>query len=75
MEVFITDSKNKRISFNIEKNDTISTLKNKIINKNKINGKINLLFGGEILEDDQIILDLDIENGNAITYLGEFIAG
>lgn len=75
MKVFITDSKNRRLCFDIEESDTVNTLKNKFKNKDNINKEVELLFNGNILENEQAISDLDIKNGDNIIYLGEFTAG
>lgn len=77
MKVFVIDTKNRRKIFIIESQEKIENLKKKIREKNGINNNTNitLLYGGNILEDNETIDDCDIEEGGAITYLGEFKGG
>lgn len=77
MKVFVIDTKNRRKIFIVESQEKIENLKTKIREKNGINNNTNitLLYGGNILEDNETIDEYDIEEGGAITYLGEFKGG
>ena len=75
MKIFVVDSKNTQIPFEINENDTVKTLKEKIKSKMGINKDIILHVNGEILEDDKQILDYDIEENSFVTYVTQFRAG
>ena len=75
MKVIIIDSKNNQSAINIMESETVLELKNQIRGKNKINGDIELLFNGVILNDNDYMYDLGISEGSTINYLGIFKAG
>lgn len=75
MKVIIVDSKNNQNAINIMESDTILELKNQIKKKNKITGDIELLFNGQIIQDNDNLFDLGISDGSQINYLGVFKAG
>ena len=75
MKIFISDSKNNIESLDIRENETIKSLKYRIINKHYITEVIQLIFNGNILEDEETISDCEIEEGDTIIYIGEFKAG
>ena len=75
MKLFIRDSQGKSNPINIMESDSVEELKKQIKNKNKINGEIELVFNGIMLEDSQSLSELDIKDGNTIDYLGQFSAG
>ena len=75
MKVIILDSKNNKKPINIMPSETVSELKNQIKGKNIVNGDIELLFNGRILNDDEFMMDLGISEGSIINYLGIFKAG
>ena len=75
MKVIIIDSKNNQSAINIMESESVSELKNQIRGKNKINGDIELLFNGVILNDNDYMYDLGISEGSTINYLGIFKAG
>lgn len=75
MKLFIRDSQGKSNPINIMESDSVEELKKQIKNKNKIDGEIELVFNGIMLEDSQSLSELDIKDGNTIDYLGQFSAG
>ena len=76
MRVIIIDSKFKEVAIDIDENNTIKEVKQKIINTLKMTHKeIMLAFNGESLEDDKLVSDYEIELNSKIVYLGKFIAG
>ena len=75
MRVFIIDSKNNSTPINIMESDSVSELKKQIKIKNKISDNIELLFNGNILNDNDNLADLEIVEGSTINYLGIFKAG
>lgn len=75
MKLLIRDSKGTSNPINIMESDTVKELKNQIKMKNQINGDIELIFNGIILEDLQSLAELEIKDGNTIDYLGQFNAG
>jgi hypothetical protein len=75
MRVFIIDSKNNSTPINIMESDSVSELKKQIKIKNKISDNIELLFNGNILNDNDNLADLEIVEGATINYLGIFKAG
>ena len=76
MKVFIVDSKNNKIPIEINLNDTVKNLKEKIKVKMGINDNIVLHINGQILDCETNILDdYDIEDGDTITVVMQFRAG
>lgn len=75
MKVIIVDSKNNKRPINIMESDSVSELKNQIKGKDIIVGDIELLFNGQILQDNDFMIDLGITEGSIINYLGIFKAG
>ena len=76
-KIFVIDTKNRRVIFEVNDNETIRNLKIKIKTKMGINNNndIDLLYGGDILHDDDRISECEIENLGVITYLGQFKGG
>ena len=75
MKIFTSDSKGVVESLDVQENETIQRLKDRIKNKFNITEDIELIFNGNILEDEETISDCEIKEGNTIMYLGEFKAG
>lgn len=75
MKLLIVDSKNVSKPINIMESETVSELKEQIKLKNKINGNIELLFNGTILNDTDNLAELEIKDGMTINYLGVYNAG
>lgn len=75
MRVIIRDSKGTTQGFQIEGNDYVRDLIGKIKSTNKIDKDIRLLYGGELLEEDELISSYEISNENHITYIGPFLGG
>lgn len=75
MKLLIRDSKGASNPINIMESDSVKELKEQIKIKNNINGEIELVFNGIILEDDQSLQELDIKENSTIDYIGQFNAG
>ena len=75
MKIIIVDSKNERQLIEIDPNDNISILKEKIKIKKGINNEIYLHFNGTLLEDNEKVEFYDIEEKSIIMYTGTFRAG
>ena len=74
MKINIIDSKEKRISLDVESSDKISRVKEKIIQKINVYGQnIELIFNGLLLEDYYSIEYLGIKEGMSFSYLGQFM--
>ena len=74
MKINIIDSKEKRISLDVESSDKISRVKEKIIQKiNLYDQNIELIFNGLLLEDYYSIEYLGIKEGMSFSYLGQFM--
>ena len=70
MKIIIIDSKNNKEEIEINENEYISDIKNKLKTKKGINSDITLHYNGEILEDNAIVSSYDIENNSQIFYIG-----
>ena len=66
------NSINKSEPIEINENDYVRDLIQKIKTKKGINEKITLHCNGEILEEDELISSYDIEENSCITYMGKF---
>ena len=70
MKIFISD-RNKRYIIEVNENDTIKTLKEKIKFQIGANERIKLLFRGKILEDDEKLSNCSIKECNTILLIKE----
>ena len=70
MKIIIIDSKNNKEEIEINENEYIRDIKNKLKTKKGINSDITLHYNGEILEDNAIVSSYDIENNSQIFYIG-----
>ena len=76
MKVFIVDSKNNKIPIEINLNETVKDLKEKIKVKMGINDNIVIHINGQILDCDSNKLDdYDIDENDTITVVMQFRAG
>ena len=75
MRIFIRDSKNNIIPFECEPLDTIKSIKKKFKDKFHIYGDIELIYNGNILEDDQTIDDCCIQDSHTLEFIGQYKAG
>jgi hypothetical protein len=75
MKLFIIDSQNVSKSINVMESDTVANLKKEIKKKNNIVGDIELVFDGDILNDNDSLDMLEIKDGMSINYLGVYNAG
>ncbi len=77
MKIYVTDSKAQQCPIEgINPGTLVKDLKKKVIEKNRITtGNIQLIFSADILQDEETLEYYDIQEGNNITYVGEFPAG
>lgn len=75
MKIFILDSKGVSNPINIMESEPVSELKEQVKQKYKMNGNIELLYNGIILDDNSTLDELDIKDGMTINFLGQFKAG
>jgi hypothetical protein len=68
MSIYIVDSKNisKRVKCSIK--DKIKWIKENFCYEHQINSEIELIFNGNLLDDDETLEDYDIKDGNIINY-------
>jgi hypothetical protein len=75
MKILIVDTLNQRETFEINANDKVKVLKEKIHNKKGLNDDITLHYNGDIIEEEKTIQEYDIQENDVIIYLGKFRAG
>lgn len=75
MKIFIVDTKNTKIPIDINENDTVDVLKEKIKNKMGVNRDIILHMNGQIFENNQELKNYDIEDNCVVTYTLQFRGG
>jgi hypothetical protein len=75
MKLLITDSKNKCESIYIMESDNVAKLKEEIKSKYNVNGEIELVFNGNILMDNDSLIEKGIKDNDTINFLGQFNAG
>ena len=68
-----TSGKSEYIEAN--ENETVKNIKDKLANKKGINTEIKLHYGGQILNDNDIISSLDIMENDPVLYLLAFRGG
>lgn len=75
MRVVIVDSTNNKEIIEINENDTIKSVVEKIKSKKGINSEIILHVNGSVLEEQDKVGDYDIEENTCIVYMGNFRGG
>jgi hypothetical protein len=75
MKLLITDSKNKCESIYIMESENVAKLKEEIKSKYNVNGEIELVFNGNILMDNDSLIEKGIKDNDTINFLGQFNAG
>jgi ribosomal protein S13 len=75
MKLYIRDSKNETKTIFIMESDSVDTLKNEIKNKFDITTNIELIFNGNILQENDQLSDLGITDEQTIEFQGQFTAG
>ena len=75
MKLFTVNSKNETGTIFIMESESISDLKNQIKQKYGISNSVEILYNGQILEDEQKILEIPINDGETIQFNEIFKAG
>ena len=70
MRIFIADYKNRRQILDINEDDYVRDIKEKIEKKLLYNNNIIIHYNGEILEDDEKISSYDIEEYSTLIFMG-----
>lgn len=69
-QVFVSSVNNQTVSFDVSPEDTIQSLKSKILDKYGVNSdEYYLCFSGKVLEDSKTIADYDIESSSNINFM------
>lgn len=69
------DTSGKREFIEINPDEKVKDLKEKLSNKKGINDEIKLHINGDFLEDDKKISECDIEEDDPIIYVHQFRGG
>lgn len=75
MKLFTVNSKNERGTIFIMESDSVSTLKSEIKKKYSINNDVEILFNGQILEENDQLCSIPINDGETIQFNEIFKAG
>lgn len=75
MKIVIIDSANNRKTLNVDESIIASTLKDKIKSDYNINGELELVYNGIILEDNDDLFTLGVRDGATINYTIQYKAG
>ena len=75
MRILIMDTSGKSEYIEVNENETVKNVKDKLANKKGINSEIKLHYGGEILNDNDKISSLDIMENDPVLYLLAFRGG
>jgi hypothetical protein len=75
MKLFTVNSKNERSTIYILESDSISGLKDEIKKKYNITNDLEILYNGQILEDQQKISEIPINDEETIQFNEIFKAG
>lgn len=78
MKIKVKDSKDRLVTIdNLSEFTTVTELKKKIKDSTGfiLNDNINLIFDGNILEDEDNLGKYDVSENDVLIYLGNFYAG
>lgn len=75
MKLFTVNSKNERGTIYIMESDLVSALKAEIKKKYNINNDVEILFNGQILEENDLLSSIPINDGETIQFNEIFKAG
>lgn len=75
MKLFTVNSKNERGTIYIMESDSVSALKAEIKKKYNINNDVEILFNGQILEENDLLSSIPINDGETIQFNEIFKAG
>jgi len=75
MKILIMDTSGKSEYIEVNENETVKNLKEKLANKKGINTEIKLHYGGQILNDNDKISSCDIMQDDPVLYLLSFRGG
>ena len=73
MKIFVIDTRNNQEMIEINENDFVKDIEDKLRIRKKIKGRIHLHFNGDILEENEKISSYDIQDNDRIIFLGNFI--
>ena len=71
MRILIMDTSGKSEYIEVNENETVKNVKDKLAYKKGINSEIKLHYGGQLLNDNDIISSLDIMENDPVLYLLE----
>ena len=69
------DTSGKSEYFEVNADETVKNVKDKLANKKGINTEIKLHYGGQILNDNDTISSIDIMEDDPVLYLLAFRGG
>ena len=75
MKLFTVNSKNERGTIYIMESDLVSALKTEIKKKYDISNDVEILFNGQILEENDQLSEIPINDGETIQFNEIFKAG
>lgn len=75
MKILIIDTTGKTEYIEVNPDETVKTLKEKLATKKGINSEIKLHYGGQLLNDNDKISDCDIMENDPVLYLLGFRGG
>lgn len=75
MKILIMDTSGKSEYFEVNADETVKNVKDKLANKKGINTEIKLHYGGQILNDNDTISSIDIMEDDPVLYLLAFRGG
>ena len=75
MRILIMDTSGKSEYIEVNENETVKNVKDKLAYKKGINSEIKLHYGGQLLNDNDIISSLDIMENDPVLYLLAFRGG
>ena len=73
MRIFVIDSSNNKEMFEINENEFVKDITEKLRIRKQIKGRIILLYNGDILEENEKIYTYDIQDNDVLVFIGNFI--
>ena len=72
MRIFVIDLSNNREMFEINENEFVKDITEKLRIRKQIKGRIILHYNGDILEENDKVSSYDIQDNDALVFLGNF---